>query len=508
MNRTALWSTLVALVVGKAVDYVLFIRMARKMENYIWFLTQIAITLVFCIISWSVVAYRLYIQRLPSTRDNRRFLSYKTMAQLGVLDGLGNLFGGMAAPYLPGSFQVVLGQVSILMLMAIAYTMLKTRYKWTHYTGALMIIAAVCINFVPSVTELKTMQWIDMVWIALFMASLFVGALSSIVKERALKQHPLDVWHFNAGIALFQLAFSVATLPSVLVPLPAPAQHQHLSELPVYLWEGMQCFFMGVDSRTNDACSGAMWVFAAFIFFNIAVNILAFVVYRHYSAAMATVASALKLPLSAALFLVPFVAGEALQSSLDRYTYIALALLLIAMPVYQYYPEQSDVQLVYIEIEQELGDFSNKERRTSVRLPRQELLRHDSSADIDLSDSISDVEVSIPHITVKNFGYHSAPAAGDGESSDDSRLSSDDEEQTRRSTVYANALRITHLNTKDEALTYNQSLAGTLSYIAGRVSPLKSPRHWFTAASATSDDDGHFTDVPLSGTDDDTRAET
>ena len=72
--RSVLWGTvrdvapatvllmlaLVSMVIVGTIDAVLYVRLAHKMDGYQWFLSQIAMTVAFCMISWPVVWYRMY----------------------------------------------------------------------------------------------------------------------------------------------------------------------------------------------------------------------------------------------------------------------------------------------------------------------------------------------------------------------------------------------------------------------------------------------------------------
>lgn len=52
----------------------------------------------------------------------------------------------------------------------------------------------------------------------------------------------MDVWYFNAWTGVYQLAFGVATVLTVFLPLPPPAKSVAFSEFPGYLAESFTCF--------------------------------------------------------------------------------------------------------------------------------------------------------------------------------------------------------------------------------------------------------------------------
>lgn len=342
-DRLVLTAALVGLILFGTSDAVLWVRLSRKMEGFEWFLSQVAMTAAFCAISWPVTWYQMFVSRTIS-REVRNGHPMRVYAMTGMLDAMATMMGTLPLPYVPGPVVSVLSKISVPLLMVGSIVYLRTRYQVTHYLGALVILAGVAVNLVPflldapggGATQDNPYNWF---WVALVLAAVVPGVASNLVKERALKGAPSNVWHFNAWVALFQLGWGAAMAWVAFVPFPPPATHIRVTAFPRYLLDSVACF--AGESSAPDACHETWAVFAVFIALNVLLNVLMLYVFKAGSAVLATVVGASTLVLTNMAFHLPLLAGEAEARGLSAFNVAALLIIVGGILLYHLRDEES-----------------------------------------------------------------------------------------------------------------------------------------------------------------------
>jgi hypothetical protein len=148
-----------------------------------------------------------------------------------------------------------------------------------------------------------------------------------------MKQVDLDIWYVQAWTMFFQWVFGLIMFPIVLIPLPAPYESLRIKEVPMNVWRGMKCT-VGINSVPSDKC-GYFWaVLLVFLCFNLAFNYLMLYVMKYGSSTLAVVAATARIAISNVAFLIPFVAGEAVQRRLTYFDIMALIILLAGVVLY------------------------------------------------------------------------------------------------------------------------------------------------------------------------------
>eukprot|EP00741_Cyanophora_paradoxa_P006829 tig00001042_g6604.t1 len=339
------------LVLTRSLDVVLYIRVTKKMTNYPWFLSSILLTLSFALLCWPVVWFKIW--RGSITPEMRTFPKSK-FAVAGALDAIANLISTVPASFLSGPVNVVVSQAVVPATLLAGIAFQRTRFQWTHFLGAFVIALAVAVQAAPNFdldlfgdfdfaaegavqgsaarvpppspeghsgpappgppAEPSNLWW----WTLLLIASTLPNAGSNVYKDCTFKEAQLDVWYYNAWVALFQLLAGAALVPAIFAPSLNGMAHMHkrggtLFEIGDYVADATGCF-LGYDTRAGDRCDGGAptWsVLAAFITLNVMFNIVMVIVHKHGSATLAIASSVLRLVTSDLLFGVPLLAGEA-----------------------------------------------------------------------------------------------------------------------------------------------------------------------------------------------------
>jgi len=164
-----------------------------------------------------------------------------------------------------------------------------------------------------------------------------------IAKEYWIKGSNLNVWYFRSWDALFELFFGLLLAPIVFIPLPGRdviAPHNFGN----YLLDATECFLGMNVNPTVDHCNYAWFLYFWTLIFNIIYNILSLALTKYVSASTTVVASAAVVPVSAVMYLWPFLAGLATISNISVETIVAIPVVMIGIVVYRLVDEQSKVK--------------------------------------------------------------------------------------------------------------------------------------------------------------------
>eukprot|EP00127_Corallochytrium_limacisporum_P003974 Clim_evm23s156 gene=Clim_evmTU23s156 len=338
---------LVILVATRSIDYVFYVRLANDMERYTWYLGTVALCCAFCCIAWPIVLLRYHWKII--TPKMLKEAPLKLFAIMACFDCGQNVLSTIPAATLPGPLQVIFSQFVIPVNMLASAIFLRARYRWTHYIAVLLILAGVVVAVLPSLDNTKESA---MDSVSPFTLSIMIGMLllsnipataSNVYKELELKNVDTDIWLFNAWIAVFQLLVGFLTSPLIFIKAFAGGVVVTPSTFFTYMWNATKCFG-GINPTPLDThCSETPYVFACFVIFNFTYNIVILYVFKHGSATLAVIASALRVALSDFLFEWAFLAGPATHQ-LSTADYVSLAVLLVGLIMYRWYPEDMAVE--------------------------------------------------------------------------------------------------------------------------------------------------------------------
>lgn len=291
----------------------------------------------------------------------REFPHYKYML-MALFDTLYNLLGAFPTPhigYVPvchttdwlvqtsrclflylnrGNMANVLNQLNLPFNMLLSYMFLQTRFKRGHILGSILVLYGGMVNLIPAITGQDNANTPDPSagWISLYIISLVPAAISNVYKEIGLKDVDLDIWYANIWISFYQLIIGAATIWTVRITAfsdpPVP-----WADFPSYVAKAHKCFIgeeVELNGKVLPCDSGVLEVFLVFIVFNTIYNQLMLYIFKEGSSVLFVVSSAVGLPLTDLLYMLPFLTGKFAGQAFTIYDGFALFVLVMGLLVY------------------------------------------------------------------------------------------------------------------------------------------------------------------------------
>eukprot|EP01096_Ripella_sp_DP13-Kostka_P013751 TRINITY_DN601_c0_g1_i1.p1 TRINITY_DN601_c0_g1~~TRINITY_DN601_c0_g1_i1.p1 ORF type:complete len:525 (-),score=217.52 TRINITY_DN601_c0_g1_i1:76-1527(-) len=339
-DTTLVLGLMVAVVIVGTANRVLFRKMLYPMANYAFFTNQLT-SFIYIPVFWPVVWTLMWAGKI--TKEMREFPWWKFVV-MGMLDSLAGLLMTFGGAHTNGSMQLLLSQAAIPFTMAFSIVVsldslqfifkraMIVRYKWNHYTGAVIIISGIFVSLYAQLfieTSSGGNQTVSGL-IIYFMGSI-PTAFSGVYKEIGFKGADLEVNYLNAWVAFWQFVIGMLFLPVTTFQsfggLP-------FDSIPGNLWDGARCF-MGFNSLPTDDCEGAGVAVMSYLVANIFYNVVILAMIKYGSAALLYVASALILPLADLCFTQSWIMGPYAQS-LSIFDVIGLIVIILGLVIYRF----------------------------------------------------------------------------------------------------------------------------------------------------------------------------
>ncbi|KAF0695377.1 Aste57867_13811 [Aphanomyces stellatus] len=336
LQESKLAIALVLLVLTRCVDRVYNTRITYNYSQYLWYFSNIINPVAFQFICWPVVWYKLYYTE-DITPAMKSLPHYKFII-MSFLDMASNLLSTVPIPHIGGNLSNVLGQVSLPFTMILSRFLLRTQYKNAHLVGAIMVLYGAFVCMIPIFRGEIALNSPDPTpfWIALYVLSCLPSAGAYVYKEIGMKDVDLDVWYANAWISLYQVGWGIVTMWTIRLPAFSDPTVEW-ADFPSYVSSAHNCFF-GQPTTFNgvtSACDGDIFVtYVQYILFNIIFNVLMMYIFREGSSVMFVISSAVCLPLTDILYMIPALAGPLAKQKFTIFDGFALFVIMLGMLVY------------------------------------------------------------------------------------------------------------------------------------------------------------------------------
>jgi hypothetical protein len=239
---------------------------------------------------------------------------FKFFLLMGLMDGLGNILGLIAQPYISGQLASVMTQAIVAYSMICAIFMLGSRYSYWQVWSMLVILGGTMICLFSNGLEGgssssgssgsgssgKGFSGGQIGYSTIMFVSTLPNAFSFTLKELVFRKRPkLDIFVVNSNSSLFQLLLWPIFLPLTLL-------FNQTGGMPFgqYLKDGMMCFVGKYQFPPNSpySCSSMPYPFLIYMAFNLGYNISLLLLLKEASALQAFMAVKAVLPVSFLLF--------------------------------------------------------------------------------------------------------------------------------------------------------------------------------------------------------------
>eukprot|EP01103_Thecamoeba_quadrilineata_P009862 TRINITY_DN2006_c0_g1_i1.p1 TRINITY_DN2006_c0_g1~~TRINITY_DN2006_c0_g1_i1.p1 ORF type:complete len:334 (-),score=26.46 TRINITY_DN2006_c0_g1_i1:10-1011(-) len=253
---------------------------------------------------------------------------------IGLMDGLGNILGLIATPYVSPQLTSILPQTIVVFTMICGILILGTRYSLLQCLGAAIVVSGAVVSIIPQFSETSGTNKIgDDILLAM---STLPNAISFTLKELIfIYNKDLDLFVVNTTGSLFQL---------ILSPFMVPLSFLFDSSLDGYsfydfLKYGARCF-VGVNPPMNESetgiadCDYNPWPYLVYIIINIIFNISLLALLKKASALTGFLVLKAIVPFSVILFYIPWPIIS--QQSFDVYIIIGLVIILLGLAWFRF----------------------------------------------------------------------------------------------------------------------------------------------------------------------------
>ncbi|KAF0695376.1 Aste57867_13810 [Aphanomyces stellatus] len=340
LQESKLAIAVVVLVLARCVDRVINARVTYDYPQYLWYLANIISPVAFLFICWPVVWYKLSFTD-DITPAMKAVPHYKYVI-MSFLDMASSLLSTVPIPHIGGNLSNVLGQLGLPFTMILSRVLLQTRYKMAHVVGAIMVFYGALVCMIPIFRGEEALNSPDPapLWILLYVLSCVPSSGANVYKEISLKDVDLDIWYANAWISVYQVVWGLLTMWTIRLPAFSDPPVEW-ADFPSYVASAHKCFF-GQPTTFNgvaSACDGAIFVtYLQYLLFNVIFNNVngtsMMYIFREGSSVMFVISSAVCLPLTDILYMIPALAGPLAKQKFTIFDGFALFIILLGMFVY------------------------------------------------------------------------------------------------------------------------------------------------------------------------------
>lgn len=345
MGQRLLWAVAALNVVVFSLDVVFLTQVMDRMRGHEWAVTQVLYPWSTILFSWPILGVMHCTGNLPA--HNWAFPK-KRLIIIALCGTIGNYLAAFPTQFLRGSLRAVIQQLSTPILMVLSYFMLKTRYTAQHIIAACIIVVAGVLAVAPGLLKQSnggdddqrySTGWMELLWVGVMLVKLSIPV--NIFVERWSKDSDVNPLFMRASWAFFEVIIGLFLVPIVFLPVPGQ-MHVAPSQLPEFLLKAWQCFLGDASvSEPGADCTDAWAYWIAFLVMNVITDVTSVTIQKYGSAVFGGTLGAIQLPVSAALYSWPAVAGVAYENQLTGWTVAAVLVGAAGVALYAHSPEHS-----------------------------------------------------------------------------------------------------------------------------------------------------------------------
>jgi len=269
-SKTQLYLLIAINALAMALDLILWIRAVKMMRGFSWFVSQLLYPVCKTIILYpamSVLVYRKSLSPKNFTFPKKKILVLAIMATT-VNYGL-----AIGSSLVPDTLQAMLLKCGTITVMIQARVILKTRFRWTHVVGALLLTLAAIASVWGTQGGGKNDLLQIIIGCCILLACMILPR--AIYTEKWMKESDLNPVYLRFWMSLFSCALGLALVPLAFVQIsgdspPIPFNARGISD---YLSSALGCFAGYAQPQYQSAdCDGSIPPWVVWVF-EMAVNV-------------------------------------------------------------------------------------------------------------------------------------------------------------------------------------------------------------------------------------------
>jgi len=298
INKIPVGILLLLVIILGAANRIVYKIQLVPMGNYPTFISWF-ITVSYCLLYWSILLIRRYQGYITNEMIN--YPKIWKFVLMGLMDALGYVLGIFGARAISGYLLTLLPQIIIPTTMLISmFPWVGARYNLLQVFGALLLISGEIISLVP---DFKSGTHATIYWAIVYMVSVVPNAISFVLKESVFHDMPkMDIFIVNSMDSIFQLIFTLALFPIVMIPgfggIP-------FDQLFVFIQQSSYCFAgQNIVYPYQDTCLGEPYLTLLYVVINLTWNICLLLLLKQGGAVLTFIAAAVSLPIAHLAFAI------------------------------------------------------------------------------------------------------------------------------------------------------------------------------------------------------------
>lgn len=303
--------------------------------RYTFFRQQLT-NLLYDLYASTVVIYKLMYTK-DITPVMRKYPIWKFCA-IAFLDGFADFLGSVGGVGTPGSWAVLLQQLTIPFTLVIAYFVLHQRFGSWQLFGAFTIVGGTVLAITPLFTNNGKSHHAVWYSVIIYACSQIPASMSGVFKEVAFKAAVLDVFYLTAMVSWTQLFISWVFVPILSLESFGGIP---LDEIPSVFQDGFRCF-MGdesipvhregmIDGHCSSYVPRVTMMFSVSGFFS---GIFQLLILKNGSASLMVLCQAIGIPIANMAFTIRAVMGSQVEP-FSWYDIGGLAMVVLGFVIYR-----------------------------------------------------------------------------------------------------------------------------------------------------------------------------
>ena len=253
-------------------DFFLYYQRSINLNNYNWFIMIIFIPLIALLYFSSLTLVFIYKKKITSHLLIGQFKN-KYIYISSFIETVTSLMNSVIFFELSMLHIILISNISLIIRIILNYFILKKKYEYTHYIGVFFTITGSLIILLKNINNISD----NVNTVILTFVLNFFNIIQSIIKEKIIKQYATyEMWGYWVSFYFYQFI-------NGLIVFPIFINIKSINDVNIFLYEAINCQFLGNNSVINDNCNFAYLWFILYFFNGVMVGVIILIIYKNKS---------------------------------------------------------------------------------------------------------------------------------------------------------------------------------------------------------------------------------